>query len=63
MRGDGVWAELIRQRFRKTVDRLGMNLRDGRFETLDASCFRRPLFVPSPPSKQSDIATGQLDLF
>lgn len=63
MRGDGVWAELIRQRFRKTVDRLGMNQRNGRFETLDTSCFRRPLVVPPPPSKQCDIATGQLDLF
>jgi hypothetical protein len=58
-----VWADLIRQRFRKTVDRLGMSLRDGRFEKLDASCFRRLIFVPPPPSKQRDIATGQLDLF
>jgi DNA repair photolyase len=63
MRGEGVWADLIRQRFQKTVDRLGMNLRDGRFETLDASCFRRPLFIPPPPSKQCDFATVQLDLF
>jgi DNA repair photolyase len=63
MRGDGVWADFIRQRFRKTVDRLGMNLRGGRFKTLDASCFRRPLFIPSPPSKQCNIATGRLDFF
>ncbi len=63
MKGDGVWAELIRQRFRKTVDRLGMNLRDGRFESLDASRFRRPLVVPTTPGKQCGNATGQLDLF
>jgi hypothetical protein len=63
MRGDGVWADFIRPRFPKTVDRLGMNLRDGRFKTLDASCFRRPLFIPPPPSKQCNITTGRLDLF
>jgi DNA repair photolyase len=63
MKGDGVWAELIRQRFRKMVDRLGMNLRDGRFESLDASRFRRPLVVPQTPGKQCGNATGQLDLF
>ncbi len=63
MQGDGVWAELIRQRFRKMVDRLGMNLRDGRFESLDASRFRRPLVVPSTLGKLCDNATGQLDLF
>ena len=63
MSGEGVWAELIRQRFRTTVDRLGMGARTGRFETLDASRFRRPLYVPQPPAKQCGNATGQLDLF
>ncbi len=63
MQGDGVWAELIRQRFRKMVDRLGMNQRDGRFESLDASHFRRPLVVPATHGKQCGNATGQLDLF
>jgi DNA repair photolyase len=63
MHGDGVWAELIRQRFRKMVDRLGMNLRNGRFESLDASRFRRPLIVPTTIGKQCGNATGQLDLF
>ncbi len=63
MKGDGVWAELIRQRFRKMVDRLGMNVRDGRFESLDASRFRRPLVVPTTLGKQCGNATGQLDLF
>lgn len=63
MRGEGVWAELIQQRFRKTVVRLGMNLRNGRFETLDATCFRRPAPIPSSPSSQRTIDTSQLDLF
>ncbi len=63
MKGDGVWAELIRQRFRKMVDRLGMNVRGNRFETLDASRFRRPLVVPQSIGKLCGNATGQLDLF
>ncbi len=63
MHGEGVWAELIRQRFAKTVQRLGMNERGGRFERLDASQFQRPLLVPPPPAKQCGNATGQLDLF
>ena len=63
MSGEGVWADLIRQRFVKTVDRLGMNLTSGRFAQLDASAFKRPLVVPPPPAKQCGNATGQLDLF
>jgi DNA repair photolyase len=63
MSGEGVWADLIRQRFVKTVDRLGMNLTSGRFAELDASRFKRPLVVPAPPAKQCGNATGQLDLF
>ncbi|MES2298679.1 MAG: PA0069 family radical SAM protein [Pseudomonadota bacterium] len=62
MHGDGVWAELVRQRFRKTVDRLGMNLKNGRFESLDSSCFRRPV-VAQPSNTNRNRATGQLDLF
>ncbi len=63
MAGEGVWADLIRQRFVKTVARLGMNVNSGRFAELDASRFRRPLVVPGPPAKQCGNATGQLDLF
>jgi DNA repair photolyase len=63
MHGDGVWAELIRQRFVKTVQRLGMNVRGGRFDQLDVSQFRKPQVVPPPPAKQCGNATGQLDLF
>src|SRR5690606_828180 len=36
MKGEGVWADLIRQRFQKACARLGIN-RSGRFRGLDAS--------------------------
>jgi DNA repair photolyase len=63
MHGEGVWADLIRQRFSKTVERLGMGGLRGRFERLDVSQFRKPLVVPPKPGKQGGNATGQLDLF
>ncbi len=63
MHGEGVWADLIRQRFTKTVERLGMGGLRGRFERLDVSQFRRPLVVPATPGKQAGNAAGQLDLF
>lgn len=42
MRGEGVWADLIRQRFEKTVARLGLGSRANGFTTLDASHFKHP---------------------
>lgn len=63
MHGEGVWADLIRQRFVKTVERLGMNLSSGRFAELDSSRFKRPLVIPPAKNKQCGNATGQLDLF
>jgi DNA repair photolyase len=63
MHGEGVWADLIRQRFTKTVERLGMGGLRGRFERLDVSQFRRPTVVPPRAGKQCGNATGQLDLF
>jgi DNA repair photolyase len=63
MHGEGVWADLIRQRFSKTVERLGMGGLRGRFEKLDMAQFRRPQVVPGMPGKQCGNATGQLDLF
>jgi DNA repair photolyase len=57
MHGEGVWADLIRQRFEKAVERLGMGTRAGRFKTLDASRFRRPLAV------KAGNLNGQFDLF
>lgn len=63
MHGEGVWADLIRQRFVKAVERLGMNMASSRFAELDVSRFKRPLVVPPPIGKQCGNATGQLDLF
>jgi DNA repair photolyase len=63
MHGEGVWADLIRQRFSKTVEKLGMGGLRGRFERLDVGQFRRPLVVPPKAGKQMGNATGQLDLF
>jgi DNA repair photolyase len=51
MRGEGVWAQLISQRFRKTSARLGLNQQ--RVE-LDLTQFKRPL---------APRADGQWDLF
>jgi DNA repair photolyase len=63
MHGEGVWADLIRQRFEKAVARLGLNRRDNRFALLDAARFRRPAVVPSSAVATKRSATGQLDLF
>jgi len=67
MHGEGVWADLIRQRFDKTVEKLGLGAMRGRFERLDRSQFRRPLVVPAAVSKgkgkDGAKGTGQLDLF
>lgn len=65
MNGEGVWADLIRQRFEKAADKLGLfqrGGRSGRFHTLDASQFRRPLHVPASARKVAG-ASGQFDLF
>lgn len=59
MRGEGVWADLLQQRFAKAVARLGMN-RCGRFRTLDGSRFRKPLTVPAAAK---DRTKQQLDFF
>lgn len=50
MRGQGIWADLLRQRFTKTAERLGY--RYDRFE-LDATQFR-------PPTRTSTGAQGTL---
>ena len=68
MHGEGVWADLIRQRFSKAVDRLGMGEFRGRFGRLDGSQFRKPLVVPARSSPAAGKGgggsrAGQLDLF
>jgi len=56
MHGEGVWAELIRQRFHKGLKRLG--LEKDNFRALSAACFRPPRQVP-----KADVPGGQRDLF
>jgi len=56
MRGEGVWADLIRQRFDKAAARLGLGARAAAFVGLDTSRFRRPATV-------RERSTGQLALF
>ncbi|WP_420472681.1 PA0069 family radical SAM protein [Noviherbaspirillum sp. ST9] len=56
MHGEGVWADLIRQRFDKATARLGIGSRSEGYARLDASQFRRP-------SGKSGIAGKQFDLF
>ena len=51
MRGEGVWADLLRQRFEKACARLGLNRK--RFE-LDLTQFKPP---------RGDRNTGQRELF
>ncbi|HEX7682147.1 MAG TPA: PA0069 family radical SAM protein [Trinickia sp.] len=56
MKGEGAWADLLRQRFDKAVKRLGLNAR--RHGILDMSHFKRPSAVePQNPQNR------QLDLF
>ena len=59
MHGEGLWADLFRQRFRKTVVRLGLD-RNSRFHTLDDSRFRKPQVIPPRAKKHGD---EQLDFF
>ncbi|WP_187363026.1 radical SAM domain protein [Massilia aquatica] len=63
MHEEGVWADLVRQRFVKAVERLGMNATSGRFAQLDASRFKRLRVVPTAPVKQCGSGTRQLDFF
>jgi DNA repair photolyase len=64
MKGEGVWAELIRQRMKIASERLGLTGRGSRFHSMDASQFTRPLVVPPLGARAKAAAeAGQLDLF
>lgn len=63
MKGEGVWAELIRQRFKIAAARLGLAGRGSRFQQLNASQFRRPLVIPPLGARARGEGEGQLDLF
>lgn len=58
MHGEGVWADLIKQRVEKTVRRLGLAKRMIRFRLLEVGRFRRPLSVPAVAR-----GGGQMELF
>jgi DNA repair photolyase len=57
MHGEGIWADLIRQRFDKTVERLGLSAHSRRFKGLDSSRFRAPsvgsVAAQSPTTEKS----------
>jgi DNA repair photolyase len=53
MKGEGAWAELLKQRFAKAVKRLGLNARQ--HGILDMSHFKKPAVLEQP--------NPQLDLF
>lgn len=63
MRGEGVWADMIRQRFKIASARLGLGGHSSRFHEMDTSQFTRPLVVPPLGALARPTETGQLDLF
>ncbi|WBS05841.1 PA0069 family radical SAM protein [Pseudoduganella sp. SL102] len=64
MGGQGLWADLIRQRVEKAIQRCGMAGRGSRFRQLDCTQFRRPLVVPPVGAKAKRAeAVGQMSLF
>ncbi|QBE65155.1 PA0069 family radical SAM protein [Pseudoduganella lutea] len=64
MSGQGLWADLIRQRVEKAIQRCGMAGRGSRFRQLDCTRFRPPLVVPQMGAKAKQAeAAGQLSLF
>jgi DNA repair photolyase len=58
MHGEGIWADLIRQRFEKSAIKLGMG-RHGRNFQLDASRFCPPDPVPEKEQKQKAQASSK----
>jgi hypothetical protein len=58
MKGEGLWADLLRQRFHNAVRRLGLNRRDRGI--LDMSHFRRG---EAPQAEEPVRVNPQLKLF
>lgn len=61
MRGEGVWADLLRQRFDKAVSRLGLGTRRKDYTGMDCSRFRRPAIDSStaPPAASKAAAKAR----
>ncbi len=57
MHGEGLWADMIAQRFRKALTGLEPR-KNSRFQKLDTSKFRKPLIIPARKRDK-----GQLDFF
>ncbi|MFL6706714.1 MAG: PA0069 family radical SAM protein [Massilia sp.] len=62
MHGEGVWADLIRQRFTRAAEKYGLIVGGRRHEKLDCSQFQRPRVVPAKAAPTGRGAS-QLDLF
>jgi DNA repair photolyase len=69
MKGEGVWADLLRQRFEKAATRFGLTGRSGRFGKLDCSHFQRPAgslgkrVASARPAERLGKAGAQFELF
>ena len=59
MHGEGIWADLIRQRFEKAANRLGIGTH-GRSFKLDTQHFRPP--TPAPVQKKADAPQSGKEL-
>lgn len=62
MHGEGVWADLIRQRFNRAAAQYGLSVNGRRHEQLDCSQFVRPRVVPAA-ARPAGKGGAQLDLF
>lgn len=56
MRGEGLWANMIQQRFHKALKRFNIH-HHGRIRELNCNLFRKPEFIPARKDEE------QLDLF
>jgi len=65
MKGEGLWADMLKQRFSQATKRLGLNLRQRGI--LDMSDFQRPASLRvqrgAAPTSNKPASNGQLDLF
>ena len=62
MRGQGLWADMIRQRFAKALKRYGLD-KSGRYNQLDCSLFRKPQYIPTQVENPHHPGKTQLDFF
>jgi DNA repair photolyase len=57
MKGEGLWANMIHQRFYKALKRFNIHHHHSRFRDLNCNLFRKPEFIPAKKDEE------QLDLF